>query len=101
MLSRLRELLNPHERRSIGIEARQLLENSHFREAWDAVDGYLNEVALSCDPDNKDKAQRVILSKQLLAAVKREFVRKVEDGDMASIQIAELEGRKTPLRFVR
>jgi hypothetical protein len=101
VIDRLRELFSPEERRVIGQEAKQLLANPHFKQAWEAVDGYLNEVALSCDPDNKDKAQRVIVSKQLLAAVKREVVRKIEDGEMAEIEIAELEARKRPLRFVR
>lgn len=101
MMDHLRRFLGPQERRTIAIEAQQLLDNPHFRDAWEAVNGYLDQVALSCDPDNKDKAQRVVLSKQLLAALQQEFVRKVEDGEMASIEIAELERRKKPLQFVR
>ena len=81
------------ERRIRANEARQFMQNPLFKEAFEAVAGYLNEVALSCDPDNKDKAQRIILSQQLLRAVRREIERKVEDGDMAAIQINEIERR--------
>lgn len=101
MMQMLRSLLAPEQRRVIGAEARQLLDNKHFREAFAAVDDYLNEVALSCDPDNKDKTQRVVISKQLLSALKREIERKVEDGEMAKIEIAELERKKQPLKFYR
>jgi hypothetical protein len=82
-------------------DAKQLLENNLFKNAFSAVDGYLNDVALSCDPDNKEKAQRIIISKQLLAAVKREIERVVEDGDIAEIRIAELEKKNKLLRFIR
>ncbi len=101
ILDTLRNMMSPEQRSVIGEEARQLLENKHFREAFDAVDGYLNEVALSCDPDNKEKAQRVILSKQLLASIKQEIIRKVEDGEVARVQIAELDKRARVRVFQR
>jgi hypothetical protein len=82
-------------------DAKQLLDNKLFKDAFAAVDGYLNDVSLSCDPDNKEKAQRIIISKQLLSAVKREIERVVEDGDIAEVRIAELEKRKGILRFMR
>lgn len=82
-------------------DAKQLLGNKLFKDAFAAVDGYLNEVALSCDPDNKEKAQRIILSKQLLASVKREIERVVDDGDIAEVRMAELEKRNGILRFIR
>jgi hypothetical protein len=94
-------MFSPQERRVVGEEAKQLLRNPHFVEAWDAVAGYLDQVALSCDPDNKDKAQRIVISRQLLQAVRQEFIRKVEDGEMAEIEIAELERKRRPLRFER
>lgn len=93
--------MTPEQRTILANEAKQALENKHWKEAFKAVDEALNDVALSCDPDNKDKAQRIILSKQLLAAVKREVERKVEDGDVAQFQMAELERKKGLLRFIR
>lgn len=93
--------LDTDQRIIIGNEARQLLENKHFVDAFESVDYYLNQVALSCDPDNKDKASRIVISKQLLAAIKREIERKVEDGEMANIEISELERKKGLLRFMR
>lgn len=93
--------LSPENRRTIGEEAKQLLGNKHFKEAFTAVADYLEQGALSCDPDNKDKTARIIISKQLLEAIKREIVRKVEDGEMAQVEIVELEKRNRQLRFIR
>jgi hypothetical protein len=93
--------LDTEQRRIIGNEARQLLENRHLKEAFEAVEEYLDQAALGCDPDNKDKAARIIISKQLLAAIKREIERKIEDGEIANIEISELERKKGLLRFIR
>ena len=68
-----------------------------FKEAFQAVDEYLNQAALTCSPDDAEKARRIVISKQLLSAVKREIQRKVEDGDIAQIQMQELETRKKSL----
>lgn len=84
-----------------GEDARQALENPLWREAFAAVSGHLERVALSCDPDNKETAQRVVISMQLLKAIKRELERVVEDGEFAKVEIRELEKRKGLLRFVR
>jgi hypothetical protein len=101
VIDRLRDFFSPEQRRTIGIEARQALENKHWKEAFEAVEGHLIEVAKHSDPDNKEKAQRVLISMQLLEAIKRELTRKVEDGDMAQIQMSELERKNRPLRFIR
>lgn len=101
MIERIRQFFSPEQRRVIGTEAAQLLENKHFREAFDAVEAYLIGNAKACDPDNKDKTQRVVIAMQIMEAVKREIVRKVEDGEMARIEMAELERKNKPLRFIR
>src|SRR5687767_5865412 len=101
MFDRIRRMLSPQERRIISAEAKQALENKHWNEALDAVEGYLVENAKSCDPDNKDKSQRIVISLQLLEAIKRELVRKIEDGEFAAVEMAELERKSRPLRFVR
>jgi len=80
--------------RIIGNDAKQLLENPLLKDAFAAVDGYLNDKALSCDPDNKEMAQRIILSKQLLVGIRREIERKIDDGMVAEVQINELEKRR-------
>jgi hypothetical protein len=82
-------------------EARQFLQNPLFREAFEGVAEYLRQVGLGCDPDNKEKAQRIVISMQLLEAVKREITRKVEDGDMAEVQFAEIEKRRAFRLFQR
>jgi hypothetical protein len=101
MMQSLREFFSPEQRRVIGQEAKQLLENKHFREAFDAVEAYLLDQAKACDPDNKEKTQRVVIAMQIHEALKREIIRKVEDGDMARIELAEIERRRAPVRFVR
>jgi hypothetical protein len=89
------------QRQIIRAEAKQLLENRHFQEAFAAVEGYLHTSALSCNPDDKDKAQRIVISQQLLQAIKREITRKIDDGDIAEIQMTEIERKKGILRFMR
>lgn len=86
--------MTPQERTFRATDAKQLLENKLFVEAFDAVQNHLNMAALACDPDNKDKAQRIVISQQLLAAVKREITRIVNDGAMAEVQISELEQKR-------
>lgn len=101
MIQFLRNFMSPEQRRVIGQEAKQILENKHFREAFDAVEGYLVAQAKGCDPDNKEKTQRVVISMQLMEALKREIVRKIEDGEMAQVELAELERKNRPMRFYR
>lgn len=86
--------MTPEARKFRATDAKQLLENKLFVEAFDAVAGHLNAAALTCDPDNAEKARRIIISQQLLAAVKREVTRIVTDGTVAEVQIAELEQKK-------
>lgn len=81
-------------------EARQLLENTMFNEAWDALDSHLHARALSCDADDAQKALRIVISQQLLAALKREFTRIVQDGAVAEIQLAEIEQKRSLMQRV-
>ena len=89
------------QRRIRANEARQLLENTMLKNAFSAVDNYLNEQALTCSPDDAVKAQRIVISKQLLQAVKREITRVIDDGDVAEIQMSELEQRRGLRKFLR
>jgi hypothetical protein len=96
--------LTPDQRRIYANEARQVLENKHFLEAFGAVESYLEAQAQSCDVDSKhgkDKAARIIVGKQLLIAVRRELERKLNDGYMAEVELVEIERSKKRLRFVR
>ena len=92
--------MTPQERTFRATDAKQLLENKLFVDAFDAVAGHLNMQALTCDPDNAEKARRIVISQQLLAAVKREVTRIVTDGAVAEVQIAELE-KRNKLAFFR
>ena len=87
--------MTPESRKFRATDAKQLLENPLIIEAFAAVANHLNMAALTCDPDNQAKAQRIVISQQLLAAVKREISRVVEDGVIAEIQLAEIENKKS------
>ena len=93
--------MTPQDRTIRATDARQLLENPLFVEAWDAVEKHLNMQALTCDSDNAQKALRIVISQQLLAAVKREITRIVNDGVVAEVQLSELEQRKKFALFKR
>lgn len=88
------------DRRILGADAKHLLDNKLFKAAFSAVADHLEMQAMTCDPDNKEKAARIVISKQLLAGVKREIVRVIEDGEVAQIQLNELERKKTLMQRV-
>jgi hypothetical protein len=92
---------SPDQVRISANEARQVLESRHFINAWDAVNLGIEQVALHCEPDGTDKAQRIIISKQLLHALKREFERKLSDGYMAEVILNEIERSKKLPQFRR
>lgn len=94
MLDQLFRVFTPQERRIIGAEAKQALENKHWKEAFTEVDAYLDQVALTCDPDNKEKAQRIVISKQLLQSLRNTMVRKIEDGEAAKIEMERIEDNR-------
>ena len=93
--------LEPVQRRIIANEASQLLSNKHFREAFDAVAEALEAQAQACNADDLAKTQRVVIAKQILTGIRREIMRKAEDGYMAEVEIAELERRRAVRRFAR
>lgn len=93
--------MTPEERKFRATDARQLLENPLFIEAFGAVEKHLNMAALSCDPDNAGNAQRIVISQQLLAGVKREIQRIVTDGAVAQVQMHELESKQRFSLFKR
>ena len=90
--------MTPQDRTIRATDAKHLLENPLFVEAWDAVANHLQMAAMSCEPDSQVKAQRIIISIQLLAAVKREFTRVIQDGMVADVQMRELETKRSIFR---
>jgi len=92
--------MTPEDRTIRATDAKHLLENPLFVEAWDAVERHLHMSAMSCEPDNASKAQRIVISQQLLAAVKREVTRIVQDGMVAEVQIRELETKRSLMQRV-
>lgn len=88
--------MTPEDRRIRSTDARHLLENPLFVNAWSAMEKNLHMQAITCDSDNAQKALRIVISQQLLAGVKREIQRLVEDGSMAEeqIRLTELEQKQ-------
>lgn len=93
--------MTPEDRTFRATDAKQLLENPLFVEAFAGVENHLSMAALTCDPDNATKAQRIVISQQLLAAVKREIQRIVVDGQVAQVQMNELENKRKFAMFRR
>lgn len=82
-------------------DAQALLDNELFKAAFKAVGEYVESRALSCDPDKPEMAQRIVITKQILAAVEREIRAVVETGEVAKIRIAEIEKKKHLALFRR
>ena len=93
--------MTPEDRRIRATDARHLLEHPMFIEAWDAVEKNLSMQAMTCDSDNAQKALRIVISQQLLAGVKREITRIVQDGVVAEVQLNELEQKRKFALFRR
>lgn len=81
------------QQRIRGEQAKQLLENTILREAFEKVGDSIEKQAATCDPDNAEKARRIIIAKQLLAGVEREIYRVVQDGDIAA-HVKEMEPKR-------
>lgn len=75
-------------------DAKQLLENPMLVGAFKSLEDAISSSALSCDPDNKDKAQRIVIGLQILAGIKREITRIIEDGNIADVQLNEIEQKR-------
>lgn len=90
--------MTPEQRRIRGADAQALLDNPLLRDAFAAVAEHLEQQALSCDPDNAEKARRVVMAKQILRGIEREIRRVVEDGAVAEVQLAEIEQKRRLFR---
>ncbi len=83
--------MTPESRKFRAQDAKQLLEHPMLKEAFQAIENALISSALTCEPDNKEKAQRIVISQQLLAGIKREITRIIQDGEIATVQLSEIE----------
>ena len=82
-------------------DAKALLENPMFINAFDKVENYIESRALEANPDNKDITQRIILSKQILAHIKREIVKVITDYEVEVIRIGAIDKPKIFKNFRR
>ena len=86
--------MTPEKRVIQSNDARALLNNGIFKSALARMDEHLEAQAITCDPDNKEKAQRVIIAKQLMKGIIREIESLISDGEIAKVQLSELEQKK-------
>jgi hypothetical protein len=94
----------PDQRRIRANEARQMLENRHFVAAWDSLAAGLEASALGCvtyTDEGQRTAARIVAAKQILHGLRREFVRKLDDGYMAEVELDEIARKRRLLRFER
>jgi hypothetical protein len=92
------------QQRIRGSEAAQLLENKHYREAFDSLNAALDSSILGCNLYAKDAdaaAVRLVMAKQMLLGVKRELERKVVDGIMADDQLSRELAAQERVRVFR
>ena len=78
-------------------DAASFLENQSFKDAVDAMNGYLDAKMLSSKL-LEGEAERLILSKQLLAGIVRELNRAVTDGVVEEFNLREVEPIKREFR---
>ena len=79
---------------NIAQEGKRIIDSEPFKKAMSRLDDHLDMQLFSCDPDNKEKAQRVVLAKQIFKGIHREFERLLQEGEVAKIQLDELNAKK-------
>ena len=85
----------------LGADAHGLVNNPAYKQAVKRMDAYLETKLLSCNPDSREETLRVVLTKQLFVGLQREFAKIIENGEVAMIQIEELEQLSKKDKFQR
>lgn len=78
-------------------DARQVLANKAFKQAFSRLSDHLEMKVLSANPDNAAETQRVVLAKQLLKGIERELTRMIQD-ESINAQMPELEPTRKMVR---
>lgn len=78
-------------------DAKALLDNPIHKEAIKKINEYIEDKALSVDPNNEKATQMIIVTKQLAVAYIRAIERFIENGKVEQIRIDQLE-KKTGIR---
>lgn len=83
-----------HKIVSDALEGKRIIESGPYLAATERMTAHLEAQLLSCNPDDKEKTQRVVLAKQIFKGIQREFARLIQDGEVAQIQLDELNNEK-------
>lgn len=84
-----------------GEKAKHIMSDFAAIGVFDRMREYLDKQELGCDPDNKEKAQRIIISRQLLAGIEREIQKIVNNGKTAKISLEQIRKSSTVREKVR
>jgi hypothetical protein len=79
-----------HDEARLGSQAKELLENPLFDEAFQSVEDIILQQQRSIDLGDTAQHSQLVLAYQLLHLVKRALVQFVETGSLAESQLAEL-----------
>lgn len=89
------------DERILGQDAKAILENPVVKQVFKRLEDHVNSKILSCDPDNKEATQRAVITRQILFGIRREFEKLVQDGEVAEIQLNEMEVKKPFMKVIR
>ena len=84
-------MANPQQDVDRGRRAKELLENELFNEAWINIRTGLVAVWEATNTLDAETRERCFLSVKLLDRLKAEFVRVLQGGKLAALEIVELE----------
>ena len=83
----MRQQLEDERRR--GIEAKQLLDNKYFKEAFDATERSILDQMEEVSLRDKDMHTTLIMARKNLHAIKRHILRTIDTGKIADIQLSQ------------
>lgn len=78
-----------------GRDAKALLDNPVLKNAFERLEAELRNRELKCNTvTSPESAADIIRCKQLLDGIKREFTKLIKNGEVAEIQLQELDKKK-------
>lgn len=77
-----------------GAEAKEFLNSRTYKKIMQALKNNVDSQSLIANPDNKEHCQRIIIARQILAGIEREIESIIQYGEVAEIEIKEIESNK-------
>ena len=83
----MRQQLEKERQRAV--EAKQLLDNKYFKEAFEATEKSILDQMEEVSLRDKDMHTTLIMARKNLHAIKRHLLRTIETGEMAKLQLSQ------------